>query len=233
MSEAVLNNIKETLWRELSFKEETALRFLVLWRDSFQCVYCGASRVEHPGLRLNVDHIVPRSAGGQYVLSNLVTACAKCNLGKNNIELPGYVKTMIVSIMEQNSQRFRELEGLDGYATLERLFGPKRYRKQITFERDGKSFLINRWGLNCLEITDRETREHILYTHPCSLECCCYDWEGDECPLCMPGPTTTKTTKATCATCGKGLNQELLEVENLLATKGLRPQDVNGRWEIP
>lgn len=55
------------------------LRFAVLSRDEFTCQYCGRSGNQVP---LHVDHIVPRSAGGASNASNLITACADCNLGK-------------------------------------------------------------------------------------------------------------------------------------------------------
>ncbi len=55
------------------------LRFQVLQRDGFQCIYCGrkASAVE-----LHVDHVVPWSRGGRTTMENLRTACSDCNLGK-------------------------------------------------------------------------------------------------------------------------------------------------------
>ncbi len=48
-------------------------------RDSWTCVYCGATDV-----RLTLDHVVPRSRGGDSVWENVVTSCAPCNLRKGN-----------------------------------------------------------------------------------------------------------------------------------------------------
>ncbi|HZR91160.1 MAG TPA: HNH endonuclease [Gaiellaceae bacterium] len=48
-------------------------------RDGWSCVYCGASDV-----RLTLDHVVPRSRGGDSVWENVVTSCAPCNLRKGN-----------------------------------------------------------------------------------------------------------------------------------------------------
>lgn len=56
------------------------LRFLVLRRDGFRCVYCG--RAASGGLVLHIDHVLPKSRGGVDVEDNLVTACSDCNLGK-------------------------------------------------------------------------------------------------------------------------------------------------------
>jgi 5-methylcytosine-specific restriction endonuclease McrA len=48
-------------------------------RDGHQCQYCG----KKPPLRdLNIDHILPRSRGGEDTWENLVTACRVCNLRK-------------------------------------------------------------------------------------------------------------------------------------------------------
>src|ERR671925_53472 len=48
-------------------------------RDGWRCVYCGTS-----GGRLTLDHVVPRSRGGESVWENVVTACAPCNLRKGD-----------------------------------------------------------------------------------------------------------------------------------------------------
>ena len=54
-------------------------RKAVLARDSWTCQYCGTSK---PGL--TVDHIVPRSRGGESVWENIVASCAPCNHRKGN-----------------------------------------------------------------------------------------------------------------------------------------------------
>jgi 5-methylcytosine-specific restriction endonuclease McrA len=47
-------------------------------RDGWRCVYCGSSG------RLTLDHVVPRSRGGDSVWENVVTSCAPCNMRKGN-----------------------------------------------------------------------------------------------------------------------------------------------------
>lgn len=49
----------------------------ILRRDNHTCQYCG-SRAS----RLTIDHVLPRHRGGEHTWSNLVTACAECNLHK-------------------------------------------------------------------------------------------------------------------------------------------------------
>jgi hypothetical protein len=56
------------------------LRFKVLTRDNYTCRYCGGKA---PNVELHVDHIVPKARGGRDELSNLVTSCRRCNLGKH------------------------------------------------------------------------------------------------------------------------------------------------------
>jgi len=48
-------------------------------RDGWRCVYCGTASG-----RLTLDHVVPRSRGGDSVWENVVTSCAPCNLRKGN-----------------------------------------------------------------------------------------------------------------------------------------------------
>jgi 5-methylcytosine-specific restriction endonuclease McrA len=48
-------------------------------RDGWRCVYCG-----NASGRLTLDHVIPRSKGGDSVWENVVTSCAPCNLRKGN-----------------------------------------------------------------------------------------------------------------------------------------------------
>jgi 5-methylcytosine-specific restriction endonuclease McrA len=48
-------------------------------RDGWRCVYCGTASG-----RLTLDHVMPRSRGGESVWENVVTSCAPCNLRKGN-----------------------------------------------------------------------------------------------------------------------------------------------------
>ena len=54
-------------------------RKAVLARDSWTCQYCGKTK---PGL--TVDHVIPRSRGGESIWENIVAACAVCNRRKGN-----------------------------------------------------------------------------------------------------------------------------------------------------
>lgn len=45
-------------------------------RDGFECVYCGSKK------NLTIDHVVPKSKGGDNSWNNMVTCCNKCNFNK-------------------------------------------------------------------------------------------------------------------------------------------------------
>ena len=58
-----------------------------LWRRAIKehfnctCVYCGESYELH---ELTIDHVKPRSNGGETITTNCVCACAKCNQSKGS-----------------------------------------------------------------------------------------------------------------------------------------------------
>jgi len=58
----------------------------VLIRDGFQCAYCQTA-----SSHLTLDHIIPRSRGGETVFENCVAACRPCNHKKGN-RTPSEVK---------------------------------------------------------------------------------------------------------------------------------------------
>ena len=56
-------------------------RRLVYARDEYTCQYCGT----RPGAsQLTLDHVLPKSRGGQKTWENIVTACKQCNQRKGN-----------------------------------------------------------------------------------------------------------------------------------------------------
>lgn len=96
----------ETVAKRRTISKRT--RFEVFKRDRFRCQYCGkeapsvvlalreiAPDADVEDLRaedlhvedLHVDHVVPRAAGGDDAITNYVTACVDCNLGKGPIPL--------------------------------------------------------------------------------------------------------------------------------------------------
>jgi 5-methylcytosine-specific restriction endonuclease McrA len=52
-------------------------RRAVFARDHWSCQYCAAAAE-------NLDHVIPRSRGGEHVWENVVAACRRCNARKGN-----------------------------------------------------------------------------------------------------------------------------------------------------
>lgn len=65
----------------------------VFKRDKRVCQYCGTGNLR--GLNCTIDHIVPKSKGGENSWTNLVTACKKCNSKKSNSLLSDTELTLI------------------------------------------------------------------------------------------------------------------------------------------
>jgi 5-methylcytosine-specific restriction endonuclease McrA len=73
-------------------------------RDGWRCVYCGTA-----GGRLTLDHVVPRSRGGDSVWENVVTSCAPCNLRKGNRLLEEVAMVLAVRPKAPNPSLFIQL----------------------------------------------------------------------------------------------------------------------------
>ncbi len=56
-------------------------RLRIYMRDKFRCQYCGEKK---PASDLTLDHILPRSRGGDNSPVNIVTACVPCNNRKSD-----------------------------------------------------------------------------------------------------------------------------------------------------
>lgn len=53
-------------------------REMIYKRDKHKCQYCGSTK------RLTIDHVIPKSKGGDDSWENLVVACSSCNTKKSN-----------------------------------------------------------------------------------------------------------------------------------------------------
>ena len=61
------------------YTEIALTRKNLLHRDGHTCQYC-----THTSEILTLDHVIPRSRGGQDTWENLVVACNRCNVRKGN-----------------------------------------------------------------------------------------------------------------------------------------------------
>jgi 5-methylcytosine-specific restriction endonuclease McrA len=63
-------------------REQSGMKRLRIYmRDKFRCQYCGEKKAV---AELTLDHILPRSRGGDNSPLNIVTACVACNNRKSN-----------------------------------------------------------------------------------------------------------------------------------------------------
>jgi 5-methylcytosine-specific restriction endonuclease McrA len=63
---------------KVPYRAQAALtRRAVFARDGWVCQYCGNAAE-------NVDHVIPKSRGGQHSWDNVVAACRRCNSRKEN-----------------------------------------------------------------------------------------------------------------------------------------------------
>lgn len=121
------------------------LRFEVFKRDSFACQYCGA---QAPAVLLHVDHIQPRSKDGTSDLTNLITACESCNLGKSNITLSD--DSAVVKRKKQLDQLQERRE------QLELMFEWHKELLEIESEAVDKAadFFVELSGINDIHVND-------------------------------------------------------------------------------
>jgi 5-methylcytosine-specific restriction endonuclease McrA len=59
-------------------------RLAIYIRDGFSCAYCGRDLKDAAPAEVNLDHLLPRSAGGTNGAGNLITACRSCNCSRQD-----------------------------------------------------------------------------------------------------------------------------------------------------
>jgi len=70
----------------------------ILKRDGYKCVVCGLGRED--GLDLHIDHIKPRSLGGQGTVENGQVLCAPHNFMKKNLSQTETGKKIFIRLLE-------------------------------------------------------------------------------------------------------------------------------------
>jgi len=68
-------------YRRIPYQSRALSRKNILLRDRNTCQYCG---VVLPASELTLDHVIPRSRGGNSSWENLVACCHSCNHRKGN-----------------------------------------------------------------------------------------------------------------------------------------------------
>ncbi|MBL7128224.1 MAG: HNH endonuclease [Ignavibacteria bacterium] len=70
--------VRLIIFVRVPFKKIILSRKNIIRRDNHRCQFCGASS------NLTIDHIIPKSRGGEDTWENLTTACIKCNNKKGD-----------------------------------------------------------------------------------------------------------------------------------------------------
>lgn len=86
------------------------LRYEVLRRDNYRCTYCGKTAKE---TELHVDHVIPKTLGGQDTPQNLTTACEPCNLGKSSTPADAEIIAAVeLAVAAEQAAKHRASESL-------------------------------------------------------------------------------------------------------------------------
>ena len=113
-------------------------RVRIYIRDGFRCQYCGERK--NP-VELTLDHILPRSRGGDNSAVNVVTACVRCNQRKGS-RTPAEARMPLLTT--QSALRVKlERVVLCRYADAR-----PEWRKYLFLEREGEEAAA-RGGLKC------------------------------------------------------------------------------------
>ena len=71
-------------------------RHRIMRRDNYSCAYCGSKK------SLTIDHIIPKSKGGDNTWKNLVACCLPCNFKKGDKSLEEIGMKLIKKPTEPN-----------------------------------------------------------------------------------------------------------------------------------
>lgn len=114
-----------------------SLRYKTFYQKGCKCVVCGkegthfklcgdvTTKRRHfnlyaeDGTLMTKDHIVPKSRGGQNLVSNMQTMCTTCNAAKGNDFVGGNgIEYIVMYKGDKEICKFKELEGAVKYAAL-------------------------------------------------------------------------------------------------------------------
>ena len=106
-------------------------RLAVYLRDGLACCYCGETMEN--GAILSLDHIVPRSRGGNHEATNVVTACKRCNESRNNRSVNAFAQVVAAYLNH----------GIDADAIVRHVTNVRR-RKLVTYRTEAKELIARR-----------------------------------------------------------------------------------------
>jgi hypothetical protein len=146
-----------------------SIRFEVLNRDRYTCQYCGK---KPPDVVLHVDHVHPVYLGGEDELSNLVTSCADCNLGKGKRLfdfpiVPPHLQERLNDMVEERQQIELLIEWSEAHRKLED--ERVKYLKSYV-ESKVKHRIVNRYCIDLAEMVEKFEVDEIVNAIDISAE---------------------------------------------------------------
>jgi 5-methylcytosine-specific restriction endonuclease McrA len=86
------------------------VRLAIYIRDDFTCNYCGRHLKDAPAADVTLDHIKPRSKGGDDNPRNLITACRSCNSARQNKAVKDYAPGGAIDRIKRQIRRKLNIE---------------------------------------------------------------------------------------------------------------------------
>lgn len=103
--------------RKLNKKES------VLFKHGGKCAYCGMANLD-----LTIDHIIPRSQGGNNDISNLQPSCRSCNSSKGTRSLDDFILHQnYLEIANKHGFSAKQLRFLTENTNFSEVFVPNGY----------------------------------------------------------------------------------------------------------
>jgi len=92
----------DIIYRISHENESWIVRYHVNERDNYKCHYCGNKGN-------TVDHVIPKSKGGEFTEENLVRCCGDCNLEKGSMSYEEYKEYILLPKCQRISKTKVEL----------------------------------------------------------------------------------------------------------------------------
>ena len=150
------------------------VREYILEKFNYTCVYCQKNSFKD-GVKLEIDHVIPRSRGGSNSLKNLVLSCSICNQKKGSQKLDDFLANDLQKLRKikdeiSNCQNFKGAAQMNSarkelYGMLEKKTGLSVdvfYAFQTRFNRVSQFHMKDHWvDASC--VGDSGKRVNISY----------------------------------------------------------------------
>ncbi len=101
--------IKLTNYVPVPYNEVVLSRKNLFLRDNYTCQYCGRQHAN-----LTIDHLVPRSRGGEDCWTNMVACCSRCNSQKGDKLLEESGMTLVSLPYRPSSALYLQMTRMTG-----------------------------------------------------------------------------------------------------------------------